>query len=72
MSKKLSLACIGVLAVLCYVVPYLFLSHVNAWYGSFLFWMVTGVLVILLNLNATRDFKEQDAAIAAQEKRQSK
>lgn len=58
MSKKLSLACLGVLVLLCYIVPYFFLTHVNAWYGSFLFWTVTGLLVIVLNLIATSDFKE--------------
>ncbi len=60
MIRKLSLACIWVLALLCYGVPYLFLDRVNAWYGSFLFWAVTGVLVIVLNLAATRDLQEHE------------
>lgn len=60
MTRKLSLACIWVLALLCYAVPYLFLDRVNAWYGSFLFWTVAGVLVIILNLVATRDLGERD------------
>lgn len=60
MVRKLSLACIWILALLCYVVPYLFLDQVNAWYGSFLFWTVTGLLVIALNLAATRDLREHD------------
>ncbi|MGB6242052.1 MAG: hypothetical protein WBF69_06175 [Castellaniella sp.] len=60
MVRKLSLAGIWILALLCYVVPYLFLDQVNAWYGSFLFWAVTGALVILLNLVATRDLRGRD------------
>lgn len=60
MLRTLSLACIGVLALLCYVVPYLFLDQVNAWYGSFLFWAAVGVLVIILNLVATHQLREQD------------
>ncbi|WP_322998076.1 hypothetical protein [Castellaniella sp.] len=60
MTRKLSLACIWVLALLCYVVPYLFLDRVNAWYGSFLFWTLVGALVIILNLIATRDLRGHD------------
>jgi hypothetical protein len=60
MASKLSLLCIWVLAILCYAVPYLLLDRVNAWYGSFLFWTVAGVLVIVLNLVATRDFEGRD------------
>lgn len=60
MVKKLSLACIWILVLLCYGVPYLVLDDVDAWYGSFLFWTVTGVLVIALNLVATRDLREHD------------
>ncbi|MFT0533262.1 hypothetical protein ACMHYJ_10620 [Castellaniella hirudinis] len=56
MIRKLSLACVWLLAVLCYVVPYRVLNQVNAWYGSFLFWTFAGVLVILCNLLATRDW----------------
>ncbi|MGB3835729.1 hypothetical protein [Castellaniella sp.] len=60
MVRKLSLACVWLLAILCYAVPYWVLDQVNAWYGSFLFWSVAGVLVIVCNLLATRGFQEQD------------
>ncbi|WP_323011875.1 hypothetical protein [Castellaniella sp.] len=60
MARKISLACVWVLAILCFVVPYWVLDQVNAWYGSFLFWGVAGVLVIICNLIATRDFQGQD------------
>lgn len=60
MARKISLVCIWVLAILCYVIPYWVLDDINAWYGSFLFWTVTGVLVIVCNVIATRNFREQD------------
>lgn len=34
----------AVLLVLAYLVPYTVLSRVDAWYGSFLFWTVFGLL----------------------------
>ncbi|QJQ96763.1 MULTISPECIES: hypothetical protein [Halomonadaceae] len=43
--------------LLCYLVPYTFLSGVQAWYGSFLFWMLAGLAVIVLNVLLTQDFK---------------
>lgn len=60
MARSLSLACVWILAILCYAVPYWVLDDLNTWYGSFLFWTVTGVLVIVCNVIATRDFKELD------------
>ncbi|WP_158773995.1 hypothetical protein [Cobetia sp. L2A1] len=49
---------IWALVLLCYVVPYTLLTHVSAWYGSFLFWSVAGVIVIAVNLYITKDFEE--------------
>ncbi|MER1941235.1 hypothetical protein ABS755_11065 [Castellaniella sp. FW104-16D08] len=60
MVRKLSLACVWLLAILCYVVPYWVLDQVNAWYGSFMFWSAAGVLVIICNVLATQGFREQD------------
>ncbi|WP_456268473.1 hypothetical protein M1D97_14820 [Kushneria sp. AK178] len=39
------------------VVPFTLLSTVHAWYGSFLLWSVTGVVVIVINALATRHFR---------------
>jgi len=49
---------VGLLVILSYVVPYSVLTHVQAWYGSFLFWSLIGVLVIVANIFMTQDFKE--------------
>lgn len=56
MSQRTAIYLVWLLVALCYVVPYALLRNVNAWYGSFLFFTVVGVLVIVLNLWATRDF----------------
>ena len=45
--------------VLCYVVPYMLLSDVARWYGSFLFWVLAGLGVIVLNFIITRDFRDR-------------
>jgi len=49
---------VGLLVFLSYAVPYSVLTHVQAWYGSFLFWSLIGVLVIVANIFMTQDFKE--------------
>ncbi|TRM12010.1 hypothetical protein FH966_10100 [Lentibacillus cibarius] len=50
----------GVLIVLlilsAYVIPYTFLSGVDAWYGSFLLWGIVGMLVIVANIMVTKDW----------------
>jgi len=48
------------MAILCHTVPFLLLSHVNAWYGSFLFWLIVGLLIIGLNLIATQSLTEDE------------
>ncbi|WP_322995593.1 hypothetical protein [Castellaniella sp.] len=60
MARKISLACIWLLALLCFIVPYWVLDQINAWYGSFLFWALAGVLVIVCNFIATRNLQGQD------------
>lgn len=51
---------IWALVVLGVVVPFGPLSGVQAWYGSFLFWTVLGVLVIVFNVLITRNFADGD------------
>lgn len=47
---------IWTLVVLGVAVPFGPLSGVQAWYGSFLFWTLLGVLVIVFNERMTRNF----------------
>ena len=56
--KKLWGTFIIVLILLAYIVPYTILSDVQAWYGSFLFWGIIGVLIIFANVMVTRDWRE--------------
>lgn len=58
MSRSLSLTLVSVVILSCYVVPYVLIGHVAAWYGSFLFWCLAGVAVIVLNVTATAGFTE--------------
>lgn len=56
---------VWLLVLLCYVVPYGLLGHVQAWYGSFLFWCVVGVLVIVANIMMTRPFSAEESRLKA-------
>lgn len=47
--KSLWLAVVAVLIVAAFIVPYTVLTDVDAWYGSFLFWVVVTGLVIAVN-----------------------
>ena len=46
------------LVVMAYVVPYTLLSGVDAWYGSFLFWGVFGLLAIAVNAAITGSWRD--------------
>jgi hypothetical protein len=40
---------LAVLVVLAFVVPYALLSDIDAWYGSFLFWILFVLVAIAIN-----------------------
>ncbi|GGA89083.1 hypothetical protein [Ornithinibacillus halotolerans] len=44
--------------LLAYIVPYTVLSDVQAWYGSFLYWGITGIIIIIANIILTKDWSE--------------
>lgn len=46
------------LVVLAYLVPYVFLSEVDRWYGSFLFWTVFGLAAIVTIWAMTRSWRD--------------
>ena len=46
-----------ILILLSYVIPYTVLSDVFKWYGSFLVWMLLGVVIIGVNLIITKDWR---------------
>ncbi|WP_147108344.1 hypothetical protein [Nesterenkonia populi] len=43
------LAAIPILMLAQFIVPYTLLTDVDAWYGSFLFWTLATVAVIIIN-----------------------
>ena len=60
MSRRTALAAIGVVILACYGIPYLLIGQIAAWYGSFLFWSLAGVAVIVLNVAATRGWEDEE------------
>ncbi|MFT4413628.1 hypothetical protein ACLM5H_07190 [Fredinandcohnia humi] len=45
------------LVVLAYIIPYLFLTNVTVWYGSFLLWVALALFIIVINYILTKDWK---------------
>jgi hypothetical protein len=58
LSKRIWGLVIVITILLAYIIPYTVLSNVHAWYGSFLFWGITGIIIILANIVLTRDWRE--------------
>ncbi|GGK01881.1 hypothetical protein GCM10007063_25180 [Lentibacillus kapialis] len=44
------------LILAAYILPYTILTQVHTWYGSFLLWGVIGILIIIANIMATKDW----------------
>lgn len=47
-----------VLLLLAYIVPYTLLRDVNEWYGSFLFWSVFAIVIMISNILITRKWSD--------------
>ncbi|WP_026908208.1 hypothetical protein [Paucisalibacillus globulus] len=58
LSKRIWGLIIIIAILLAYIIPYTVLSNVHTWYGSFLFWGITGIIIILANIVLTRDWRE--------------
>lgn len=46
-----------VLILLAYMIPYTVLTDVAKWYGSFLLWVVLGLVIIVVNIIITKDWR---------------
>ena len=46
-----------VLILLAYMIPYTVLTNVAKWYGSFLLWVVLGLVIIVVNIIITKDWR---------------
>lgn len=49
---------IAAIMLLSFIVPFTALSGVDAWYGSFLFWVVATVAVIVINVVISRAWRD--------------
>lgn len=47
-----------VLLLSAYIVPYTLLRDVNEWYGSFLFWSVFAIVIMISNILITRKWSD--------------
>lgn len=46
-----------ILILLSYFIPYTVLSDVFKWYGSFFVWTLLGIVIIVVNLIITKDWR---------------
>lgn len=46
-----------VLILLAYMIPYTVLTDVAKWYGSFLLWVMLGLVIIVVNIIITKDWR---------------
>ena len=46
-----------VLILLAYFIPYTVLTNVFKWYGSFLYWVMLGVVIIVVNVIMTKNWR---------------
>ena len=58
--KSLWLIVIAVLILAAFIVPFTLLSDVDAWYGSFLFWVVVSVFVISINAFVSASWRDKE------------
>lgn len=50
---------ITILILSAFIIPFTVLSNVEKWYGSFLFWIVITVIIIILNHFLTRNWGDE-------------
>ncbi|MBM4764408.1 hypothetical protein [Bacillus sp. B15-48] len=57
-KRELSWAIVSlILILLAYLIPYTILTDVAKWYGSFLLWVLLGVVIIFVNILITKDWR---------------
>lgn len=57
-KRELFWGFMSILVILsAYFIPYTVLTGVEKWYGSFLLWILVGVVVIIINLFITRNWR---------------
>jgi len=46
-----------VLILLAYIIPYTVLTDVAKWYGSLLLWVMLGLVILVVNIIITKDWR---------------
>mgnify|MGYP001264638919 CR=1 FL=1 len=46
------------LVLIAYIVPYTFLTDIQAWYGSFLFWILIALVIVVFNYIVTWNWRK--------------
>ncbi|CEI84592.1 hypothetical protein J18TS1_42980 [Oceanobacillus oncorhynchi subsp. incaldanensis] len=60
MKEKNAAIIIGIIVLAAFTIPFVLLSHVEKWYGSFLFWLMLTFIVIGLNAILTKDWSNEE------------
>jgi hypothetical protein len=55
---KIGLACMGILVISAYLIPYTVLTEVPSWYGSGLYWVLFAVASIFVMAWLTAEWRE--------------
>ncbi|WP_040979660.1 hypothetical protein [Oceanobacillus jeddahense] len=59
MKEKSTAIVIGIIVILAFIIPFTVLKDVEKWYGSFLFWLILTLIVIVCNAILTKDWSNE-------------
>ena len=59
MEGKKWFVLIGIITILGHLLPYTLLTDVQAWYGSFLLWLVLDIALIFIAMMITKNFQDR-------------
>ncbi|MFD1415277.1 hypothetical protein [Oceanobacillus jeddahense] len=59
MKEKNAALLIGIIVLLAFIIPFTVLKDVEKWYGSFLFWLILTLIVIVCNAILTKDWSNE-------------
>ncbi|MFD1066772.1 hypothetical protein [Oceanobacillus locisalsi] len=60
MKEKHAAIMITISVFIAFVVPFTLFSNVEKWYGSFLFWLIVTIIVIVFNAILTKDWSNEE------------
>lgn len=60
MKEKSSAIIIGIIVFAAFIIPFTLLTGVEKWYGSFLFWLISALIVIVCNTMLTKDWSNEE------------